>query len=450
MEQFNLLNHIVNNDNNIVVWLYNIGVEKYWTNEISLVKDKYENIIVNHMEEMNLLLTRKQDIMILRRYPDNIFIKELEKLSFEIPHILIPQTEDEEKSISELVLDDIQLLEELKSLSSKNQNIYFVPYGISWLEEKIANICGLKLYGAASDIQKLINNKIYSRSIAKYLGYKTTDGYICKDINEVRTSYTALKKKYDKIIIKTPSGASGKGMWIIESEKNLYSVCLILKRLQRLNEEYIVEGWEEKKSDLNYQVYVSEDGYTEVFSIKEQIVNETVYVGSVLPARVTNEILDTCKKCGEEIGALLYRQGFYGILGIDALLTSNNELIPILEINGRFTLSTYVSFLSVRYKNKIIISLYNKFRSKNIIDYNIIVGILKKENLWLSKNGKGVYIYAAKCLDSTLAYGNCRAFYVIIDEESLEIKNTYEKMKISLKQAIEGESDEKENNKNFK
>ena len=292
MEQFNLLNHITNNDDYIVVWLYNIGVERYWGNEISLIKDKKENTIVNHMEEMNLLLTRKQDFMIMRKYPNAALIAELKTLSCEIPNILCPQIENEEKTISELVLEDEQLLNKLKIISSKYQKLYFVPYGISYLEEKIASLCGMKLYGADSSIQKTINNKIFAHKVANYLGYKTTESRICKNIEEIRDSYAILKKKYDKIVIKSPCSASGKGMWVINTAEKLKSICLILNRLQKFDEGYVVEGWQEKKADLNYQIYVSEKGDVNVFSIKEQILNETVYIGSIMPARVSSNIIN--------------------------------------------------------------------------------------------------------------------------------------------------------------
>lgn len=55
--------------------------------------------------------------------------------------------------------------------------------------------------------------------------------------------------------------------------------------------------------------------------------------------------MQECKHCGEIIGARLFELGYRGGVGIDAMILENNELIPIIEINGRFTLSTYVSFV---------------------------------------------------------------------------------------------------------
>ena len=53
MIDFHLLNHIRRNDDYVVIWLFNIGVEKYWNGEVFTVKNTKEDIVVNHLEELN-------------------------------------------------------------------------------------------------------------------------------------------------------------------------------------------------------------------------------------------------------------------------------------------------------------------------------------------------------------------------------------------------------------
>ena len=72
---FDLIKHIVNEKNNeIVIWIFNIGVEKYWNVEYSCVKNSKGDIIVNHSEEMMLLLARKGDYVILRKKPSEFYL----------------------------------------------------------------------------------------------------------------------------------------------------------------------------------------------------------------------------------------------------------------------------------------------------------------------------------------------------------------------------------------
>ena len=118
------------------------------------------------------------------------------------------------------------------------------------------------------------------------------------------------------------------------------------------------------------------------------------------------------------------------------MLTCDDQLIPIIEINGRFTLSTYTSFLSERYKNKIILSFYSKLRFSKLIDYTIIVNALKQEKLWLNKDGDGGFIYTAETLNSILASGNCRAFCIVIESDEVKIRDVYRKIQMVLEKIM--------------
>lgn len=367
MTDFNLLKHIRGEDDSVVVWLFNIGIEKYWGQDISTVKSESDENIVNHMEEMNLLIAKKQDFLILRRQPDSDYIDMLEKKGFAIPNIILPSYEDEKIGISELVLNDSVLLERLKEIANSNPNVYFVPYGVSEIEERIALKTGLELIGGKNRISKMINNKMFAREMAEQLMFPVTEGQICHSLTEVKESSYSLLTKYGKIVIKYPTGASGKGLWVVEDERKLITTLKILERVcnkKNIPEEFVVERWYQKECDLNYQVYVCKDGSVEVFSIKEQLLNETVYIGSVIKPRLSEEIILQCKAYGEKIGKELFKYGYDGILGIDAMITKEGVLIPVIDINARFTLSTYVSFVSDEMSDDQILAFYHKVNLK--------------------------------------------------------------------------------------
>lgn len=434
MNEFNLIRHIQDKDEeNIVVWLFNIGTEKYWGDIVYSVTDKNENIIVNHIEEMNLLISRKQDYVILRRQPCNCFLESLMEFGCEIPNILCPSSENEEKSISELVLEDVDLMKKLKKISNSN-TLYFVPYGVSYLEEEIANRCGMKLIGASHSISKMINNKIYCRNVAEELSYNLSEGYICKTRDEVQKAYEKLTEKYNKIIIKQPTGASGRGLWIIDNDEKKSIVFNIISRVLKKNSEssFIVEGWVEKKSDLNYQIYVTEGGNVDVFSIKEQLVDETVYVGSFMPPRISNEIKNQYLRFGKEIGKYLYDKGFNGVLGIDSVIAEDNRIIPIIEINARFTLSTYISFIIKKYPKKKIFSFYKKLKSDNEMNYKLLKNVFKEKELWFN-DYEGVFCYVSETMNSKNSNGNLRFFGLIIGDNEEYIDRVYNEIQKSIK-----------------
>ena len=104
---FNFISSLKNRTGNeVFIWLCNIGAERFWHNQINIFQDNADMSLVNSIEEINLLLCRKQDTIILRNMPDPEYLKNAEKYGFEIPNILCPQNKEENLSISELILQE--------------------------------------------------------------------------------------------------------------------------------------------------------------------------------------------------------------------------------------------------------------------------------------------------------------------------------------------------------
>lgn len=428
METFNLIKHTkeLNHDYR-VIWVFNIGVEKYW-NPIGGVVDKKEDIVVNHSEEMMLLLAKSQDIVILRRKPSEEYLRNLKEKGASEPLILCPKNEDEEKGISELILADEDLLNKIRDIASKD-HVVFLPYGISYLEEEIAAKCNIPLVGGSERLCKEINDKIYARQIAQELGFLTSNGYVCKTQDEITKAYYELSQQYKKIIIKMPCNASGKGMWIVEDESRFKTIQRIISRYSRDSKEqmWLVEGWLEKEMDFNCQLFVSKLGDVEVFSIKEQVTTDTVYVGSVFPPRMTEEQKKMIYECGMKIGKYLYEHSYSGVFGVDGLIMKNGSVVPIIEINGRFTLSSYVLFFERLFPQIQFYSFYKRFSAKQSFSYEDIVSSLKENNLFMNEHGKGIFLYTAATLDVEKIGNICRSFCIIGGDNMNEIDELYER-----------------------
>lgn len=46
---------------------------------------------------------------------------------------------------------------------------------------------------------------------------------------------------------------------------------------------------------------------------------------------------------------LLYDEGYRGVVGVDSIIDENEQLIPIIELNARFTQVTYLLPLICRF-----------------------------------------------------------------------------------------------------
>ncbi len=434
-KEFNLIQYMTKDrDKGIIVWLCNIGAEKYWNKTGSGVVDRNEDIPVNRIEEMNLLICREQDIIILRKMPDTRYLNDLKRLGFSIPAILTPDDPDLLTPISELVVRDEVLLQRLKEIASENKNVYFVPYAVTYLEEAIAEKAGLQLMGASSLVNAGINDKIFNREVSERLGFNVCRGKICGSIDEIRQEYEALTGEaplFEKVIVKEPNGASGKGLYIIESKDKLESGLRMIARFSRGRTEpkWLVEGWYNKKFDINYQIYVSPKGEVNVFSIKQQLLRDTVYIGSVLPPDLDANIMNSYIEYGRTVGKYLFEMGFTGVAGIDSIITDRDEIIPIIEINGRFTLSTYISFLEQSLGGKKILSRYFRLLPDNAVDYEDICRALDREGILIKpEQREGVLVYTAGTLPYQLNEGSdyyVGRVFVLVVSDSREKINEY-------------------------
>jgi phosphoribosylaminoimidazole carboxylase (NCAIR synthetase) len=387
-----------------IIWLFNIGAEKYWHAVHEGIKDRNEDRLVNRMEEMNLLVCREQDILILREHPDPYFLDKLKDWGFDIPSILVPESVDPYTPISELVLNDTKLQLKLADIASNQNDVYFVPYAVTKLEEQIAEICGLQLLASPSEINATVNDKIFNRKISEELSLEVCKGRVCNSIQEIGQVYEQLVNSapfFEKVIIKEPYGASGKGLYIIENELKLSPLLARLARMSKnnTNAQWLVEGWYRTQADLNIQIYISPSGETRVFSMKKQILKDTVYIGSQMPAELSQDVMDSYVELGMRIGVYLYEIGYRGIAGIDSIITEDGTIIPIIEINGRFTLSTYISFLGSVVGSKKVFSRYLKIVSDATYSFKDICSVLEREQLLYRKeSGEGVLIYTSGTL----------------------------------------------------
>ena len=426
MEEFNLLNHVRGTEReSVVIWMLNIGIEKFWGQDVSSVKSVADEITVNHVEEMNLLITRKQDYLILRKLPDPVFLELLRGKGIEIPNFLIPSREDESVGIAQLVQSDERLLEELRRIKRSHSKVYFVPYGVSELEEWIAENTGIELIGGSNKLSQKINNKIFARDLAAKLAFPVAEGEICHSLEEVHAKAAGLLVKYGKIVIKYPTGASGKGLWVVENDKKLFTTVKILERLchkKNIPEEFVVERWYEKQRDFNYQIYVGKDGTIEVFSIKEQLLNETVYVGSLIKPRLQPDELAQCEQYGIRIGQYLRDIGYNGVLGVDAMITKDGEMIPVIEVNARFTLSTYVSFLPVGMEGGQALAFYHRIPLQENDGYEAVQKRLQEEI-----DEDHFVCYVSETIREKTVGGHGRLFVLLFEKDTEAVLALYDK-----------------------
>lgn len=428
-----------------LLWLFNIGVEKKWTNQYFNVRDKQEEEIIQHMDEMLLLVAEKNDIVILRESPRDEYLEYLTEIGMDLPKILCPKESNCAKSISELVLEDEEMIEEIKRCLKK-KSYCMVPYAVTEEVEKLSKKIEIGYIGSESSVVYKANNKIFIRKFANSIGMNCPQGRSCNTISEVRNEICLLKKTFSKICIKRPYGVSGNGVFLIDDISKMERILFMLNK-QTVQDGWIVEGWYEDKRDLNAQIYISKDGQVNLFSIKEQILDEKIYRGSIFPIYSLEEkILNKYKKQLNKIGKSLYEEGICGIVGIDSII-SGGKIFPIIEANVRFTLSTYLSYLPYMQHNRVYKMKY--YRIPLVVE-NIWFKIKRKideRNLNFSKEKKnGILLYNQKCADEKYLQRG-RLFVLIVAENEEGLNFFDELVDRILREVIDGYEYRKDNKK---
>ncbi|MDL4774214.1 ATP-grasp domain-containing protein [Actinomadura xylanilytica] len=332
-----------------LVLLGNFEVEDQWARgETGLPRLAFgsDSVIVNRMDEFALLLAGKSDHVVLKTAPDSDFLAYLEDLGFDLPGILPVARNDPRNLVTEDALADPALLTELGVLGAEGAALS--AHGVSELEERLAATAGIALAAPSAATCKAVNSKIYSRRLADALGIRQARGWTCDDVAGLEEAFTAARAVLAAgrpVVVKDAYGVSGKGIELVEGERRLDRLLrMITKRAGqaaggRLG--LVVEEWVGKRADLNYQFTVGRDGGVRFDFVKEALTERGVHKGHRIPARLTERQVSELKDVSGRLGESLAADGYYGVVGVDAMVDPDGGLYPVVEINARNNMSTY-------------------------------------------------------------------------------------------------------------
>jgi len=370
--------------NNTKLWICNMDVTDEWNQNMTRkMKNPSEKFLVNALSEVNLLLGEENDYLVLNHPPNSEYIKDLKSYGFIIPHLLITGNDD---NILEYLLDNPEWLQERLDGSA-----VLTCYGMSAKIMQLAKLHGLDTFCNSNwELHKRIDNKIFSRKLAEDLGFHVPQGRIIRNAEEMLAAWHFIKASgYNQVIVKEPYGVSGRGLYIVKEEKELTKLIRLL-RLSTNEQEFIAEGWIQRKEDFNYQIWIESDGKINFICLSKQFVKKIIYQGSEFTKDIPDEIFTKFVEYTQKIGKALFTMGFYGIVGIDAFIDEDNNIYPMIEMNVRLNFSTYLYNAVNIFKQCYGISCtYHDVTTQSPLCYKDIKTILEKKGLMVNKQ-KGV------------------------------------------------------------
>lgn len=342
---------LVDDEEATFIYINNFEVEQYWRTQetvgIPSISIGNAKIMVNRMEEQGILLSSPKDIVILKRSVSKDFLQYLRGI-LECPNIIYVENSDPNINITQDILNCQKTISYLKEIRKKNKNIYLMPYGCSEYEERLSELTGIPLAVPKSHVFRKVNSKVYSRLLNQKANIRQIPGGECNSIDDLLKTFQTLKHyltQGEKLVLKESMGVSGKGLIVIDSEEKFSKVIkMIEKTLNKKrngNVSFVLEKWINKVADINYQLLIGRNGDITYYGAKECIVRDGVHQGHLYPTSITRKLDNEMREVGEKICKQLYRDGYFGIVGIDAIYDRENTLWPNLEINARLNMSTY-------------------------------------------------------------------------------------------------------------
>lgn len=339
------------NNPKIKIHIGNFGAERYFCDKNKAVlpsfKDEQSDRIVSVMDELQFVFCTDVDDLLFTRFKlDNYHLEYLNNIGFKFNsyHLFeIINKNNIEKNIFECLLEQKSSVYPFNNLESKISAYMLDPYCCKFIRTK-----RFKSNYPRIETVKKINSKFYSHELLKNIN-PTINGKIIKSSEELYLKGKEFLKS-GSFLIKAPFGVSGKGNILISNIIILERIVKFLNQ-QELNGkicEFLLEPLYNKEIDFSCQLEISSCGEYQIVSLN--IMNNRNF--SFNGITQINESLKKClDKCGyfdtvNTIVNSIYKDGYFGPLGIDSMLCKDGTVIPIIEFNARKTMGQIYHYLN--------------------------------------------------------------------------------------------------------
>ncbi|GAA4726457.1 ATP-grasp domain-containing protein [Brevibacillus fulvus] len=383
------------------IWLANFEVEGDWKDPdiLSLpgLANRNTYLVNNSLAEQALLLAEADDLVLLNKAPDPDYLYYLQQLGLPQPSIYIAGTAEPLLRLTSTYLHNEQAVADLKRLAA--QQYLLLPHGTSQMEEKLSQRTGIPLATVKAHVASRINSKVYSRQVCEQLGIRQPFGAAIHSLTALQQQFRMIKAASagSAFVLKDGLGVSGKGMLLIDSEQRFEQVLRMLQSIAAKKGhdrvQMVLEEWINKQKDIHYSFLLTKSGQIKLGCILEAFVSNGVHMGHLHPHKLTEPVVKQIEETILLLGRELAREGYFGIVGVDAMLAEDGTFYPCLEINARFNMSTYHSRIFSEWlsQESFVIARAYHFRKTHSIPFARLRTAMA-DLLFTREKGKGVFI----------------------------------------------------------
>ena len=341
-----------------------------------------------------------------------------------------------DKSSYKCLYEDNDGKEEIKGLNLD-------PFVINEYADDIK--CKLLCKGEFSShkLVKEVNSKKYSSIMRERIDCKNIAKY-ASSADEIEKIVLENNKNNLKSIIKENYGVSGKGNICVEYGPISQRIVEQIRSKERKGQlvELIVEPLLDKYYHFSCLFYIDKFGTIDIMSTQKVLNNGLSYGGSVSIESDILKLLDRNQyyKKIEEIGKQMYSDGYIGDVCIDSMILRNGNIVEIVEINARKSMSLlkhYVDIFLQKYYLQGMLAQFDFIGGFEQIDYdNLLSGLDGIGLLFTPMNNRGIIILSERTMFINKSAGRKyrgRVYCVICADSFKHICETYDKFKLYMK-----------------
>jgi hypothetical protein len=337
------------------VLLGNFDVERQWSEDepdLPAPTRQAAMASVASMDELALLLGGPADWVLLKAPPDPGLLDQFVRVGLRTPRVLTADTSKPTSTVTQDVLASPSLLGRLRAIAHRGGRL--APHGFSEAEAELCRLTGLAAPMADPGIAKRVNSKVFSRRLCQIHGIEQPPGWECETLTDLVALTDTIRGRLAEgvpIGIKSAYGVSGRGIAILDRPDRFDRLLRHLsRRAERTGDgrlAVVVEEWQAKQVDLNYHLTVTATDVTFDF-VLEAITDSGRHRGHRMPDQLAGDQRRRLIECAHVLGGLLRSEGYRGAVGVDAIICTDGTLFPVIEINARNNMSTYVARIRER------------------------------------------------------------------------------------------------------
>ncbi len=223
--------------------------------------------------------------------------------------------------------------------AGKQDGKIFTPWG--WTPSVVAlgeNI-GAHVPSVSLETIRRVNSKLWSHALEMELGLAMRGAFTASRFAELQEAVAhACPLDGDKWVIKSPFGFAARERVLGRGPRLEGAQATWVGRQFAKGGTLIFQPWLERVREYGVTLEVRPAGEIHIFGVSDLQTNGAgTSIGYLLGRKIDSQRLRELEEIAQVVGARLFREGYVGPAGVDAL-EHTRGLHPLLEINARYTM----------------------------------------------------------------------------------------------------------------